>query len=107
MMSRQDALIVGGKEDDPLWAKMYVDDLVMVMIAWSNAVLLDATKHAASEHMRLLGVPQTGLPCVVPKKKMTDWDSKLEVLGWMVDTDNMVITMSAIKLKKLNELLDE
>lgn len=96
----------GGARRDPVWARMYVDDLIMVMVEWEQDLLLAVTRSAAHAHFRLLGEPQSGTPPAISQNKVTNWDTTMTVLGWEVDTVAMLIRMPANKRSSLLSLLE-
>jgi hypothetical protein len=87
------------------FGKWYVDDGMLVELLWNLERMYYATRYCTTVHIRMLGAPSNGLPCVVPKKKQTNWSTQEEFLGWMVDTREMTVSLSAKKLGELKELL--
>jgi hypothetical protein len=89
------------------FAKMYVDDLIMVRALRRVQELLEITAAAAHAHMQLLGEPDGCVPCVVSPNKMVNWSTCVTVLGWEVDTEAMVVRMPEAKLHKVRDLLQQ
>jgi hypothetical protein len=96
----------GGPGEPPI-ATIYVDDLIFFMLAYSEAACLAVTAGAAHDHLMLLGLPGPEHELVCPRKKMTDWDSILVVLGWLVNTDAMTVSLTAERLTQLRELVSQ
>ena len=44
---------------------------------------------------------------VAIRTKITSWDSRLDVLGWIVDTDELSVTMPPANMQKLRRLMAE
>ena len=59
----------------------------------------------ASDHFRLLGARGVSDPPLVSTNKITDWDTRLEVLGWIIDTEALTVTLPSRKRLKLSSLL--
>ena len=69
--------------------RYYVDDGILVEVQWwpDGRRCLRAVQSLASGHFRLLGecgVPDPPLLCA---RKITDWHTQPEVLGWIIDTE--------------------
>ena len=59
----------------------------------------------ASDHFRLFDNRRETDPSLLATRKVTSWDTKLEVIGWEVDMAGMTITLSPAKLAKLRDSL--
>ena len=46
-------------------------------------------------------------PPSCPPVKIADWDTRLEVLGWIIDAEALTVTLSSRKRLKLRSLLAE
>ena len=46
-------------------------------------------------------------PPLLSTSKITDWDTRLEVLGWIIDTEALTVTLPSRKRLKLRSLLAE
>ena len=64
-----------------------------------------ASASLASDHFRLFGNRRETDPPLLAARKVTSWDTKLEVLGWEIDTVGMTITLPPAKLVQLRDLL--
>ena len=58
-----------------------------------------------SDHGRLLGAHQAGKPPLLSPEKVSSWHMRLEVLGWVIDTASMTISLPQTKITQLRELL--
>jgi hypothetical protein len=96
-----------GREGEPVVGRIYVDDLLFLMIAYATQACLSVTVAAAHDHFMLLGFPGAEHPVVCPQSKMTDWDSVLVALGWLLDTDAMTVSFTAARLEELRVLVAE
>ena len=60
------------------------------------------------DHFRLLGHRgPNDPPLLSDAKKITDFSTRLEVLGWILDTQTLTVTMPLRKQQKLHRLLGE
>ena len=66
-----------------------------------------AVQSLALDHFRLLGVRGSSDPLILSASTITAWDTRLEVLGWVVDTDALTVTLPPHKRLKLRSLLAE
>ena len=66
-----------------------------------------AVQSLASDHFRLLGERGASDPPLLSAGKNTNWDTCLEVLGWIVDTESLTVTLPSPKRLKLRVLLSE
>ena len=60
-----------------------------------------AVQSLASDHFRLLGVRGASDPPLLSASNITNWDTRLEVLGWLVDTEALTVTAPPHKRLKL------
>ena len=62
---------------------MYVDDYLLIRVQHSDddktALIVSAS--LASDHVRLFGSGEEGVPPSLAPKKNTNWDSKIDALG--------------------------
>ena len=100
---------VGGETGSEFFVRYYVDDGILVEIQWfpDGRRCIRAIQSLASDHFRLLGVRGPDDPALLSARKITSWDSRLEVLGWIVDTDELSVTMPPTKMQKLCRLMAE
>ena len=61
----------------------------------------------ASDHFRLLGERGVSDPPLLSTSKITNWDTRLEVLGWIIDTEALTVTLPSRNRLKLRSLLAE
>ena len=97
----------GGGVEDPFFVRFYVDDaiLVEVQLLLGGIRCLRASESLSSDHFRLFGDRRvTDLP-LLAARKVTSWDTRLEVLGWEIDTVGMTISLPPAKLARLRALL--
>ena len=87
----------------------YVDDGILVELQrWLDGRrCLRAVQSLASDHFRLLGERGVSDPPLRSVRKITDWDTQLEVLGWIIDTEALTVTLPSHKRLKLQKLLAE
>ena len=97
----------GGGATGTFWARLYVDDTIEVqpLVCARGSRWLRASASLASDHFRLFDprLP-TDLPLLAPAK-VSSWNTSLDVLGWIIDTVTMVISLTSTKLLQLNSLL--
>ena len=55
----------------------------------------------------MLGERGVSDPPLLYARKTTDWDTELEVLGWIIDTEALTVTLPSHKRLKLQNLLAE
>ena len=66
-----------------------------------------AVHSLARDHFRLLGSRGTKDPPLLSASKITHFETRLEVLGWVIDTQQLMITMTQRKQAELAVLLAE
>ena len=90
-------------------SEMYVDDMISTEACprGNEARLIVATKSAVSDHLRMLGSSQANPVPVMSQKKLTDWLVAQEILGFVVDTQKMSISVPARKIDEIQTLLKE
>ena len=97
---------VGGGFLDPLWVSTFVDDasfVEMESILWC----LRASQSFASDSYRLFGTRNDGEAPLFAAEKVTSWDTRMEMLGWSINTVAMTIAVPYEKVVQLRALLDE
>jgi hypothetical protein len=97
----------GGGIDDNFWARMYVDDTILVEALHSEQRCITASTSLITDHYITLGEPTTTEPAVVSQKKLTHWQTIQTVLGWEIDTNAMTISLPKEKIDKLVSLLQQ
>ena len=97
----------GGYAGSYIFVRYYVDDGILVEVQWwpHGRRCLRAVQSLSSDHFRLLGVRGASDPPLLSARKITDWDTRLEVLGWIVDTEALTVTLPSHKRLKLRSLL--
>ena len=92
---------------DPFFVRFYVDDAISVEVQrlTGGVRCLLASASLASDHFRLLGNRRETDPPLLAARKVTSWETKLEVRGWEIDTVGMTITSPPAKLPQLRDLL--
>ena len=68
---------------------------------------LRAVQSTAPDHFRLLGGWGPNDPPLLSPKKITDFETRLKVLGWILDTEKLTVSMTPRKLEKLQRMLGE
>ena len=93
--------------EDPFFVGFYVDDAISVGVQrlTGGVWCLLASASIASDHVCLFGNRRETDPPLLEARKETSWDTKLEVLGWEIDTVDMTITVPPAKLGQLRDLL--
>ena len=66
-----------------------------------------AVQSLASDHFRLPGERGASDPPLLSAGKITNWDTCLEVLGWIVDTESLKVTLPPPTRLKLRVLFSE
>ena len=98
----------GGETGSVFFVRYYADD-VLVGIQWfqEGRRCIRALQSLVSHHFRLLGGRGPDDPALLFARKINNWDSRLEVLRWIVDTDELSVTMLPAKMRKLSRLMAE
>ena len=93
----------GGYAGSRFFVRDYVDDGILVEVQWwpDGRRCMRAVQSLASDHLRLLGVRGASDPPLLSASKITNWDTRLEVLGWLVDTEALTVTAPPHKRLKL------
>ena len=91
---------------DPLWISTFVDDASFVEME-SILQCLGASQSFASDSYRLFGTHNDGEGPLFAAEKVTSWDTRMEMLGWSIDTVAMTIAVPREKVVQLRALLDE
>lgn len=66
---------------------------------------LRAVQSLATDHFRLLGDRGASDPPLISPTKVTNFETRLEVLGWVLDTEQLTISMTDRKQHRLSRLL--
>ena len=99
----------GGSTGSYFFVRYYVDDGILVELQWwpDGRRCLRAVQSLASDHFRLLGERGVSDPPLLSARKTTNWDTQLEVLGWIIDTEALTVTLPSHKRLKLHTILAE
>lgn len=99
----------GGFAGWGFFVRYYVDDGVLVEAKFfqDGRRCRRAVQSLASDHFRLLGVRGPKDPPLLSREKITNLSTRLEVLGWVLDTQRLTVTMPAQKQQKLARILKE
>ena len=99
----------GGRLRDKFWVRTYVDDALYVELEsfLGGKRCIRASQSFASDSFRLFGNRDSGEPPLFAQEKTTPWDTRVEMLGWMIDTVAMTISVPLAKIAQLRELLAE
>ena len=100
---------VGGNTGSYFFARYYVDDGILVEVQWwpDGRRCMRAVQSLASDHFRLLGERGASDPPLLSAGKIMNWDTCLEVLGWIVNTESLTVTVPTPKRLELRVLLSE
>lgn len=98
-----------GRTGSVFFVRYYVDDGILVEVQWfqDGRRCIRALQSLASDHFRLLGERGLDDPALLSARKTTSWDSRMEVMGWIVDTDELSVTMPPAKMQTLRRLMAE
>ena len=99
----------GGYAGSRFFVRYYVDDGILVEVQWwsDGRRCMRAVQSLASDRFRLLGVRGASDPPLLSAGIITNWDTRLKVLGWLVDTEALTVTAPPHKCLKLRLLLAE
>ena len=99
----------GGITGSYFFVRYYADDGILVEVQWwpDGRRCLPAVQSLASDHFRLLGERGVSDPPLLSAGKITNFDTRLEVLGWVMDTEALTVTLPPHKRINLHELLAE
>ena len=94
--------------NDNCFVRYYVDDGLTVEVQWypSGIRCLMTSASLVSEHFRLFDERSARDPPLLSAQKVSSWDTRLEVLGWEIDTLAMTIT-AVREVDKICDLLRE
>ena len=89
--------------------RYYVDDGILIEVRFfaDGRRCRKAVQSLASDHFRLLGSRGPNDPPLLKRSKLTDFSTRLDVLGWVLDTHELTITMTQRKHDKLCRILAE
>ena len=95
----------GGNAGNNNFVRYYLQDGILVELQWSpdGRRCLRAVQSLASEYFRLLGERGVSDPLLMSARKITDWEPKLEGLGWIIDTEALTVTLPSHERLKLQK----
>lgn len=85
-----------------------MDDAVLVEAipeSGNSIRCLQVSASLACDHFRVFGDPSSGDPPLLASRKVSSWHSRLEVLGWDLDTVRMTMSITPAKLARTRDLL--
>ena len=90
--------MASGNAGNYFFARYYVDDGILVELQWwpDGRRCLRAVQSLAPDHFRLLVEGGVSDPPLLSARKITDWDTQLEVLRWIIDTEALTVTCRPI-----------
>jgi len=98
----------GGGMQDPFVCRTYVDDAIFVEPELAGGARCKAASQSyASDCFRALGSRESGEPPLLSREKITSWDTRMETLGWTIDTMKMTIAVPPARIDKLRAVLRE
>lgn len=103
----------GGGIRDEFFARTFVDDALFVEAEThldrhlAGRRCIKASQSYASDCHRVLGSRVSGEPPLLSRDKITSWDTRMDMLGWTIDTKAMTISVPQEKIAKLRALLQE
>lgn len=94
---------------DNVWVRTYEDDALFVELEsfLQGRRRLRSALSFASDSFRLVSNRNAGEPRTFATKKTTSWDTRMEMLGWVIDTVAMKISASQEKAANLRAMLME
>ena len=96
-----------GNTGRSFYLRYFVDDGVLLELQWwpDGRRCQRAVQSLASDYSRLLVERGASDPPLLCNRKVTHWDTRLEVLGWIIDTEALTVTIPPHKRDKLCALL--
>ena len=91
-----------------IFTVFYMDDAALVEAipeSGSSSRCLQESTSLANDHFRLFGERSPGDPPLLASRKVSCWDSRLEVLGWDLDTVRMTTSIPPAQLARTRDLL--
>ena len=99
----------GGGPKDTAWVAFFMDDAISVEVQWEKTGdrCLDLSRSLASIHFQAMGERGVEEEPLLSPKKVTNWSTQHEVLGFWLDTVKMSISLPDRKVKDFQERLEE
>ena len=87
----------------------YVDDGILVEVQWwpDGRRCMRAVQSLASDHFHFLGARGASDPPLLSASKIINWDTRLEVLSWLVVTEALAVTSPPLTRLNLRLILAE
>ena len=97
----------GSDAGDPFVVRFYVDGSILVGARFfqDGRRLRRMIESLALNHLRLLGPRGPRDPLLLKAQKVLGWSTRLEVLGWNLDTDKLTFSLPSRKSSKLRQVL--
>ena len=97
----------GGGFRGKYYVRTFVDDALFVELEslMRGRRCIRASQSFASDSFRLFGSRSGGEPPLFAREKITSWDTRMEMLGWMIDTVAMTISVTQERVVQLRALL--
>ena len=105
----QQIVSAGGLAGASFFIRYYVDDGVLVEGRFysDGRRCLHEVQSIASDHFRLLGSRGPNDRPLLSPQNITNFETRLEVLGWILDAEKLTVSMTLRKLEKLRRYLGE
>ena len=89
------------------YVRTFVDDALFVELEsfMRGRRCIRASQSFSSDSFRLFGSRSGGEPPLFAREKITSWDTRMEMLGWMIDTVAMTISVTQERVVQLRALL--
>ena len=86
---------------------MYVDGQLLVRVQHSDdgTTALTASASLASDHVRLFGPGEAGVPPILAPRNSTDWDTTIDALGYTINSHAMIISPTREKIVTIKSML--
>lgn len=101
----------GGGLQDPFFVSTFVDDALFAeveMRCLGGRRCLRATRSFVLDSFRWFGNRNAGEPPLFAPEKKTSWDTRMLMLGWLIDTMAMTISVpQEEKFVQLQDMLDQ
>ena len=97
---------VGGEPGSIFFVRHYVDDGILVEVQWfrDGRRCMRALRSLASDHFQLLGERGPDVLPLFSARKITNWKSRLEVLGWIIRHRRVVSDDATPKIAKITSV---
>ena len=98
-----------GGPHDPFFATVYIDDFIMARVQadLTDQSALVASAFLASDYIRLFGPREAGATPILALKKSIDWDTTVNLPGFMVNTHTLRISVTEGKIAAIRLTLEQ